>query len=289
MGAWILSPLFDWTAVPSADIPDNKPKEGDYLDVRLLETTGLPVNRGRMYCRGETCRLWDKLSQWSAPQDDNRSVIGYVRGPPGTGKTTTTFAWLQAYVKLTGKSATWLHVSHRRRVLYRVEFRRRKDGVVCYSEAEEEEFRFASGRIKNCSSAVLVFDGYRDQEAFNVIDGAVQLWAGQKPGQRTAMIVSSYAFSIKAEERVDKKTRAEEYEKFSLSYDEYLTSFKRARSDPDFGLQVSKRRKIESSSSDNATKASQGTVLDPEVLEDIDEKFYYAGGCARYFFGWLNH
>lgn len=287
MGAWISSLLLDWTAVPSVDIPD-KPKEGDYLDVRLLETTGLPVNKGRMYCRGETCRLWDKLSQWSALQDDNRSVIGYVHGLPGTGKTATAFAWLQAFVKSTGKSATWLHVSHRRRILYRVEFRRRKDGVVCYAEAEEQEFRFASGCIKNCSSAFLVFDGYRDQEAFNVIDGAVQLWAGQKPGQRTAVIVSSYAFSIKAEERVDKQTRAEDHQTFSWTYDEYLTSFRRARSDPDFGLQVSKRRKVESASSNNTTgtaEASPDTTLDLEVLEDIDEKFYYAGGCARYFFG----
>lgn len=105
-------------------------------------------------------------------------------------------------------------------------------------------------------------------------------------------------------------TRFEIFRKYSWTLAEYYTSFKRARPDYDVGKKVSKRRKVSTSSgvvvpptmedSDENNEITQnqeeeewilsaatdeGTDLHEELLEEIDAKFYYAGHCARFFFG----
>ena len=253
-----------WTEVTL--IPDNKPQKGGFLDVRLPKGTGLsPFSR--LYCREEMRELWDQLTNWSAnPQHDQKSVIGHVSGPPGLGKTTTTFAWLQAHVKSTGKPASWLYVTEYK-VLYRVEFRSRND-VVCYYEAELEKLGDASSRIEKSTSTILVFDGYREKEDYSAVKTAAQLWAGRKKGQRTAIILSSYAhaLSFRLEEKTDAKTRKEEYLKPSWPKQEYIDSLdpsKRGREDPVFGQLVFKRRKVESISSNTNTEAPEDAARRP--------------------------
>jgi hypothetical protein len=75
-----------WKTLPSPQIP-SKPNEGNFLDVQLLNKAGL-VREGEnelLFCRLDTLRLWEELSAWSSPTEDGRSVVGLVRGPPGTG------------------------------------------------------------------------------------------------------------------------------------------------------------------------------------------------------------
>ena len=286
------SSYFGWVSVSSANIP-SKPNLGDFLGVRLLETTGLP-DHGPLYCRMQTCRLWEELCEWSHPQVDNRSIVGIVRGAPGTGKSTTTFAWLQRHVLLTGKSVSWYHVTDYKMV-HRVDFVKSND-VLCYKKAPKEGFHTLAGHIEKCSADVLVVDGFRDIPAFENagIRGRVRIWAGNKPGKRTAVIVSSYAFKTKIEEKEDLETRVVEFQKLSWDRAEYLAAHvadsKRVRPDPDFGMKRSKRRRIQLDGGDDEALAAEAsdqthTGLVEGLLEEIDEKYYYAGGCARYFFG----
>jgi hypothetical protein len=75
-----------WETLPSPQIP-SKPNEGNFLDVQLLNKAGL-VREGEnelLFCRLDTLRLWKELCAWSSPTEDGRSVVGLVRGPPGTG------------------------------------------------------------------------------------------------------------------------------------------------------------------------------------------------------------
>jgi hypothetical protein len=76
-----------WKTVPSPQIPSKPTVAGDFLDVQLLNKAGL-VSEGEnelLFCRADTLRLWEELSAWSSPTEVARSVVGLVRGPPGTG------------------------------------------------------------------------------------------------------------------------------------------------------------------------------------------------------------
>ena len=84
MGA-IIS-FLSWKTIPSCDI-HKKPKVGEFLDVKLLDKAGLVFDDNELlFCREATLHLWEELSNWIAPVVDGRSIVGQVRGPPGTGK-----------------------------------------------------------------------------------------------------------------------------------------------------------------------------------------------------------
>jgi hypothetical protein len=77
----------EWEFLSSSLIP-SKPREREFLDVQLLDKAGL-VSKEEielLFCRADTLRLWEELSAWSSPTEKHGlSVVGLVRGPPGTG------------------------------------------------------------------------------------------------------------------------------------------------------------------------------------------------------------
>ena len=265
--------------------------------MKLLDAAGLVFHEDNepLFCRENTLRLWDTLSRWSAPARDGLSVVGHVRGPPGTGKSTTTFAWLQAQVDSTGKSSTWFHVDSSS-LVHCVEFIKKKNGGVSYTEPKQEVIKKLGGLIKKCTSTILVLDGVKSSDIFkNILSPAVRIWAGEKQGARTAVLIASGAFpEPRLEDAVSKTTRMDSVNIWSWTREEYIRAFKRARPNSNFGKRVSKKRRVEATpgdaaamaneASENGAVAAEDNALDDDLLEDIDDKYFYAGGCARYFF-----
>ena len=173
---------------------------------------------------------------------------------------------------------TWLHVDSSN-LVHRVDFRYSSDGLF-YNTPPQVTAQSLDKVILKCASDVQVLDGAKGNEIFkNCFIPSVRLWAGKKPGARTAIIVSSGALpELHIQDLVNKETRMEVYQNWSWTREDYVRSFKRARVDSNFGARVTKKRRV-------AETAPGDTLLDEEILADIDAKYFYAGGCARFFFG----
>jgi hypothetical protein len=284
---------WSWTTLPSADIP-GEPKVGELFDVKLLGRAGLVFNRDRdkefLFCRDDTLRLWKTLSTWSAPAQDGLSVVGHVRGPPGTGKSTTTFAWLQAQVALTGKSVAWFHVDSNN-IVHRMVFKKnRGGGGVSYTRPEKVPIDKIQVHITKCTSTILVLDGVKSFDIFkNSIVPSVRVWAGKEPGARTAVLVSSGAFpEQRPEDAINLEIRNEVFQNWSWTRDDYVRACKRDRPDSNFSDRVRKKSRVAANAISGdvvAVPVADENAVDEALMEDLDDKFFYAGGCARFFFG----
>jgi hypothetical protein len=176
---------------------------------------------------------------------------------------------------------TWFHVTSTN-LVYRVDFKF-TSGDVSYIAPKREIISTLGASIMECESTVLVLDGAKGTEVFkSSLTPSVRLWAGNKAGTRTAVLVSSGAVQEPhIEDLVDEFTRSMVFQNWSWTREEYILSFKRAGTDSNFGEHVTKKRRVNTTSG----AVVGDTDLDDGILADIDDKFFYAGGCARYFFG----
>ncbi|KAF0684567.1 Aste57867_23485 [Aphanomyces stellatus] len=86
----------------------NDPQLGEYFEVCGLDVAGLneePGNSCMLYCRQDTIDLIKAL-------DDMKRGIR-INGPPGVGKSTTSWYWMCRQVKKNAKSILWIHVAKR--------------------------------------------------------------------------------------------------------------------------------------------------------------------------------
>jgi hypothetical protein len=208
------------------------------------------------------------------------AIFSHNFGLYRAGKSTTTFAWAQFLVFTEKKSVTWFHVDSTN-LVHRVDFKYESDSVS-YMAASLESIGTLGKRIVECTSAVLVLDGAKGTDIFknNLLPG-VRIWAGKKRGKRTAVLVSSSAVPEPRTEDVNPEIINKVFQNWSWTREEYVRAFKHARSESNFGARVTKKRKVETTSGAVVGE----TDLDDGILADIDDKYFYAGGCARYFFG----
>jgi hypothetical protein len=129
---------------------------------------------------------------------------------------------------------------------------------------------------------VLVLDGAKGTDMFkNILLPRVRIWAGKRRGERTAVLVSSGAVPELRTEDVSSEITNLVFQNWSWTREEYVRALTLARPESNFGARVTKKRKVETTSGAVVVE----TDLDDEILADIDDKYFYAGGCARYFFG----
>jgi hypothetical protein len=208
------------------------------------------------------------------------AIFSHNFGLYGAGKSTTTFAWVQSLVHTTGKSVTWFHVNSTN-LVHRVDFKC-ESREVSYMAPNLISIDNLQTSIVECTSAVLVLDGAKGTDIFkNRLLPEVRLWAGKKKGERTAVLVSSGAVPEARIEDVSSEIINMVFQNWSWTLEEYVSAFKYARSGSNFGARVTKKRKVETTSGAVVGE----TILCDGIMADIDDKYFYAGGCARYFFG----
>jgi len=110
--------------------------EGQWIDTKHMMHSGLAESK-RIYIRKDCLNLWKFL-------DSNRNC--YVRGSPGTGKSTIAWQWC-LYTASQGASIRWIHYD-RDKTCQTVEFKDGKFRVVCD-----------------------IFDDYQTQASIFVLDG----------------------------------------------------------------------------------------------------------------------
>ncbi|TMW64761.1 hypothetical protein Poli38472_011641 [Pythium oligandrum] len=231
------------------------------LEKEDVDESGLPPVRLMLYCRPAFHRQFEFL------RDEvlNEGHLGWILGPPGTGKSTTAMAfastldrseWIVTWIHV-GKFMSWRCV--------RLIGEDRRSRILDISDVDEVLM------VEDTRHHVVLVDGWTAADEFIELTRKCVEWflAGTKVKRRLAF-VCSVAASGKFQEDMEILTRAREFRVWSWTLDEYLNAIK-----------------------DDEVFQSVSQCLDaPAVLPDeemsraamVESKYFYAGGSCRYMF-----
>ena len=197
-----------------------------------------------------------------------RGVLGWIIGPPGTGKSATSFAFVSS-LDSNAWTVVWVHLT-----------RSGYSSVVIFEDEEEARFRCSEETVaalldemKHRTSdkkTFLVIDGYfREGSAHNSILGRAMNWRYINTLKHRLAVVSSMSTRGKVNYADDNANKVLEFRVYSWTREEYL----QAITCEDF---------VQSVLVFLDSIAAGGFPTNEEM---VDEKFLVAGGCAQYMFG----
>eukprot|EP00750_Incisomonas_marina_P022423 INCI4969.10.p1 GENE.INCI4969.10~~INCI4969.10.p1 ORF type:complete len:764 (-),score=110.16 INCI4969.10:50-2176(-) len=196
-----------------------------HVDVCNLSAGGWPVDKQRIFVRLQVAGQWRRLQELLV--DEDHSTLK-VEGPPGTGKSTVTWAWA-CYVAQQ-RSVVWVHCDqHDRNMIALL-------GGGCISwwtlepERANELVAVAKGVALWVGATLLIVDGVTAQTS-TLLTSAAQ-WATAIPG-RHAVTVSSSQFVVR--NHIARNLRLDVMTIFSWDFDEYVAA---CRDDDPFWEQV---------------------------------------------------
>ena len=225
------------------------------MEVTNLEVAGL-ANIGKLYMREESWKLWDFLNE-----THSKSI---VYGPPGTGKSSLVWAWVCRAAM--AKKILWLHFGSTMSTLKKVVLLDNKPASL-YPERNVEVI------LQDLNPSIVVVDGFRQEKP--KIAETVQIIDDWFSDSKKIIYVSSQAISIHSGD-------VDEY-KDHIMMSWKIEDYNAACNDEVFFDSIKNNFKID----------DKDCAFD--IRESfISQKFYYAGSCARWFFGFdfqklLNH
>jgi hypothetical protein len=246
---------------PVVQAPVQRDNDQDtWVDVNWLNIAGLSVGdttankTARIFVREEAHEMWRKIE---SSIDDSMSLS--VEGPPGTGKSTEAWAWALWKARTTKKNVVWFHSTSKLIT-----------EVIIDGNADTLSYRWVSQpeldeviRLSACD--FMVFDGLTGKNSQS-INTALGVW--KRSGAARQFITTS-SQAIKG--TVEHKEEAG-IDNFSVP-SWTLLQYERACEDDALFDEV--KQKL-------VCGAHDATTSKPELLR---AKYYYAGGCARWMFG----
>ena len=197
-----------------------------------------------------------------------KRAIGWILGPPGTGKSATSFAFVSS---LDSKEwdVVWVHLTRCGNVFVII-----LDGDEKYSlQCTEKEVSVLLEGMRYQTSVTktfLIIDGYVNGEAgHRSVLGEAMVWISEETFQRRLAVISSMSTRGKVNHADDKKQNLLELLIDSWTLEEYLLAI----------------RYEEFSQSVLPFLDSIDAAELPSHQEMVEEKFSVAGGCARFMFG----
>jgi hypothetical protein len=189
----------------------------------------------------------------------NKGALGWILGPPGTGKSVAAFL----YASLVDKadwSVVWIKLRQDR---YPVCFILEGNNMYTAHFSANQLPDFLN-RLNSPEKCLMFVDGYlrTDTDHVQTLKSAMS-WRDKDRINRRLVVVTSMASRGKVSEGDDIEDRVQEFLVYSWTLNDYLEAFKI----PDLVKSVSP-----------FMDAAPGMSLQ-QIVED---KFYYAGGCARY-------
>ena len=146
---------------------------GAYVNVQQKSLAGFSSDACLLFVREESVELWQALQ--AAAKDGLNISVG---GPPGTGKSTETWAWALWTAITKGIKVTWFHFSKLRAVKVLIDG---AAGTITSGYSAEIE------DIKTSDGTLLVFDGVTKAESIS-INRACWAWRQQDAMKTTASL-----------------------------------------------------------------------------------------------------
>jgi hypothetical protein len=220
---------------------------GDVIDLDLSVPGLTKYQRTSLYLRASSIALAVHLT---------RNTISLVQGSPGSGKSSMTWIWACEQAAISRKSVCWIHIDP-------------VGGVACTSSGDEwstktlaisQQLAQVISESKESDAEILVLDGLvQDIHQAIFIEPAFD-WFMAKPN-RKLVFVSSIQFSLSADfkHKLDIFT----FKMPSWKNEEYVMAYA-----------------IEGFRNSISEEFLPGEDAD----EKISDKYYLAGGCARWMF-----
>jgi len=259
---------------------------GDWVKVSGLKISGLSLKsvEGTVFVREEFVQLWDRMQRFITMDDFNGLI---VEGPPGVGKSTEVWTWACFVSSQLSKSVFWAHIYNQRSVFCVQMTDSECRSLRCTLEASKAELAVSSCEI-------VILDGYREEYG----DVYQDLFAFLDHPQRKACLVTSLAKNLYGD-----RQDLSQVDKIAVG-GWSLTDCKTACRDPTFFdeicpfldmSQIGKASQTPNSAhgstdgrsafiSVEGPKRRRESVTEEEINDLIEQKYFYAGGSARWMF-----
>ena len=226
-------------------------KWGDdrFLITQLMKDAGL--NEAKMlFMRPRAVQLWECLQL--SPEEN----IYYVQGLPGTGKSSVIWTWACWCASSEKDKVVWLHIGKLGPCTMAILDNKSAIFVVCGIDDFHENL------LEECGKCIVIVDGITKRETANLM-AKVLIWKSGSSDSKL-VIVTSDSHLVSGEDSAG-------WAKFRM-YSWTLEEYKEAcQCDAFFDL-IEANLHVE----DGVSKKKD---------ELIQEKFFLAGSCARWFFG----
>ncbi|KAH9183716.1 hypothetical protein AeNC1_014309 [Aphanomyces euteiches] len=240
---------------------------GPYVMIpgELLQMSAIGSKRDiLLYRRAQVNELWQFLNDRVIAE----KKLGYIVGPPGTGKSMATLSFV-ASLDRTQWRVIWIHLAKQFCSTF-LDLGTNKSSLFDPLKFEFPEYLDGQNNLFVC------LDGLDNIQGHNEVLCSIQKRLGRH-GSNRFVVCSSMATPGKRKREDDKQVGVEFFHMYSWTRDEY----REAVSNPEFFNLVK----------DNLDATLPSDVNDPtdltskDYLDDmVDLKFYYAGGSCRYMF-----
>ena len=232
------------------------------LDSNYLAKTGLATQKLVLYCR----TTFHDQFKFLRERVINNGVLGWILGPPGTGKSTTTLAFAST-LERNNWIITWIHLDRADYpVCVRLEGDSKKSREI-YDINIDELFDILE-EVDESKQHIVFIDGYTLNGDKHIdIQKACYSWLKKDREKRRLVVVCSMSSRYKAKMEKDMMLNLEKFDVYSWKEEEYLLAvrndefFKHVKSALDADLPIKSPR------------------------EDlVRSKLYFAGASARWMF-----
>jgi hypothetical protein len=253
--------ILAWTQVTKPCHAVDMPAVNKWFQVDFLRSAGLGENQNAkmLFARQESVHLWTALDGME------RGLI--VRGSPGIGKSSEVWAWACHSAFKKNKSVLWIHVEMEIESICVI-----LESHGCYwCKCRKAKSDVLEDLISKANVDILILDGYKS--SFSTKDLVPAMFPLNELENRKGIIVSSMAGGLVPQNFgvLRKSIRVFEVGPWTLDF------FLQSCSSNDF-FQTVRFTFVENPVS------SPAVLGDSQVQALIEEKFYYAGGSARWMF-----
>ncbi|EEY62744.1 crinkler (CRN) family protein, putative [Phytophthora infestans T30-4] len=229
------------------------------LEKEDVDESGLLPSRMMLYCRPTFHRQFEFLRD----QVSSEGHLGWILGPPGTGKSTTAMAFAST-VDRSEWIVTWIHVAKDMDLnCVRLAGEERKTRTIEIADVDEVLL------VDDTKKHLLLVDGWTAADFFRELTVKCHRWLTRDLVKRRLTFVCSVASRGKVQEGTDIRMRAMEFDVWSWTLAEYLDAVK----ERDFVMCVA-----------SMLDAPGGVYGPRSPAEMVDLKYHYAGGSCRYMF-----